>query len=213
MPIVTNRNKALGGREDGGRNSMRSLPIDVTVSESHSWGQKLTDKPVEGGARVSDNIVLKPREVTLSGYLITDDEFTMQEKLEMLEALRTDREPFTVVTSLKVYDSMFFSSDIKIARAAKNARALKFSVNLKYVSFIASTSNQVEKGDVAKTHDPYGREFEPSEGLPPHLTGHPSSDLSGARSRTPSIDLGKKSLITRSDHRTAKDESWIQSLI
>lgn len=218
MAIVRNRNKGLSNRSGENTNQLATIPIDVTVSESHQWGQKLTDKPVEGGAKISDNIILEPQMVDISGILITDETFTMQEKLEMLEELRTDREPFTVVTSLKTYDTMFFDSAIRIERNSTTTGAISFSATLKHVNFVESETTEVPAGSVAKVNGPNGEKLPSAKKtttsgvITTTPTGRPAPDSKGARQRPPKVDVGKKSPKARTKEKQVKDSSWLASL-
>jgi hypothetical protein len=218
MAIIQNRSKGLSNKSGGETNFLKTIPIDVTVSESHQWGQKVTDKPVEGGARVSDNIILEPPMVDISGILVTDEAFTMQEKLEMLEELRTNREPFTVVTSLKTYDTMFFDSAIRIERNSSSARAIVFTATLKHINFIESETTEVPAESVAKVDGSDGKKLPVAKKtiksgvITVKPTGKPAPDLKGARQRPPKTDVGKKSPASRTKEMQAKDKSWLASM-
>lgn len=143
-------------------NQISTLPITVTVKETHSFDQVVTDKPVEDGATIADNIILQPDQISIQG-IFADDQLgarvidaisslnfdaltnyaTYEEKLQMLHAIRKAREPFDVVTSLATYKNMFFSGPITVDRDASTATALFFSCNLKGIGIIQSRTTQV----------------------------------------------------------------------
>ena len=237
MSIIANRNNQLsiisGGKTDKDGNStgttrnvnyLSVLPLDVTIIETHVLQQKVTDKPVEGGARVADNIILLPEQVTMGGYMITDKQFSVNEKMDMLNQLRESREPFTVVTSLKVYEDMFFAGDIYIYRTKASLGALNFSVKLKRIILIENQSDKVPKEKVAKTENTTGgggggsnssgsgsgrgRSNSGGGGSNSSGSGRSNSgggggggfqpDISGQRVRMPAVELGKQSTIPES---------------
>lgn len=143
-------------------NQISTLPITVTVKETHSFDQQITEKPVEDGAVIADNIILHPDQVTIQG-IFADDQIadrvvdaitslsldsltnfsTFEEKLQMLHEIRKQREPFDVVTSLATYKNMFFSGPIVIDRDASTATALFFNCTLKSIGIIQSRTTQV----------------------------------------------------------------------
>ena len=202
MAIITNDNKALKNVSGRNVNLLKTLPIDVTISEGHQWSQEITDKPVEGGSKVSDNIILNPVVVNMSGILLTDDSFTMQEKIDMLEELRKLREPFTVTTSLKTYEQMFFDSSIEITRDSSTSGGVFFSCTLKHINFIESQTTEVPAENVAKTEAPNGEQLSESK-------GQPKPDKAGKRSREPKKDTGKKTAQPRKPKPAEKDQSWL----
>lgn len=151
-------------------NMIQALPITVTVKETHTFDQQITDKPVEDGAMIADNIILTPDQVTITG-IFGDDQLgsrvidaitagsldpirnysTYEEKFQLLQQLRKAREPFDVVTSLATYKNMFFSGPITIDRDASTSTALFFSCTLKSIGIIQSRTTQVP---ASSTKDP-----------------------------------------------------------
>lgn len=123
-------------------NSISTLAVDVTISESHSLSAQVTDKPVEDGSNINDNIILSGARLTIEGVL-TDGRFTSQaDKWEALKAIRRSREPFIVTTSLDVYDSMVIA-EISADRDIKSTGAVFFTADLVQVRIIESMTAQV----------------------------------------------------------------------
>lgn len=124
-------------------------PLDLVETEEHSLTSEITDHPVEDGSDISDNIRLKPRELTLTnavvsntpiGAIATDDTRKLGASLpppamaayQRLEALWLARKTFTVVTGLKKYEKMGIVT-LTIPQEAKNAGGLIFTVHLKEI--------------------------------------------------------------------------------
>ena len=165
-------------------NLMHTLPIDVTIAEVHSLRSRLTDRPVEGGAVITDNIILLPTTVKIQGILAGDffKGITLLQKFDELKKIRLTREPFTLTTSLDVYESMYFDGEIVINREASNIKSIFFETTLKQVNIIESLTTTVPDSSVAQ-----------------------DGDSKGKRARGGKKDLGKKSSSKVSD----KEKSWI----
>ena len=153
MALIFNNNllNELFGREF---NKISVLPLDVTISETHSLNQRMTSRPVEGGGTFTDNAIIDPTTLTMS-CIVTSSLFgdSWEDKLNTLEQIRTAREPFDVVTSLKTYESMFFSGPITINRTVSNNTILAFDVSLKQMIIISSVTEQVPAKESGKTED------------------------------------------------------------
>lgn len=174
-------------------NQISTLPITVTVKETHSYDQIVTDKPVEDGATIADNIILQPDQITIQG-IFADDQIadrvvdaitslsfdaltsyaTYEEKLQMLQAIRKAREPFDVVTSLVTYKNMFFSGPITIDRDATTATALFFNCTLKGIGIIQSRTTKVP---AESTKDPKKMAPKKDKGKVAATAGSKSSEL------------------------------------
>ena len=142
MALIFNNNllNDLFGREF---NKISVLPLDVTISEAHSLNQRMTSRPVEGGGTFTDNAIIDPTTLTMS-CIVTSSLFggSWEDKLNTIEQIRTAREPFDVVTSLRTYESMFFSGPITINRTVSNNTILAFDVSLKQMIIISSVTEQ-----------------------------------------------------------------------
>ena len=151
MALIFNNNllNDLFGREF---NKISVLPLDVTISETHSLNQRMTSRPVEGGGTFTDNIIIDPTTLTMS-CIATSSLFgdSWEDKLNTIEQIRTAREPFDVVTSLRTYENMGFSGPITINRTISNNTVLAFDVSLKQVIIISSITEQVPAKESGKT--------------------------------------------------------------
>jgi len=124
-------------------NSISTLQVDVTLSESHELPSTVTEKPVEDGSNINDNVILGNAKVNISGVLTDDRLGTSQaEKWRALLEIRRSREPFTVVTSLGAYENMIFTS-ISASREVSSVGAVFFNADLTQVRIIASETAQV----------------------------------------------------------------------
>lgn len=149
---------------------IQTLNIDISVTENLSLRQNVTDKPVQDGARISDNIILLPDQVSIEGLFI-DDAYaaasellggvpvigtTWEEKLFMLQTIRKAREPFTIVTSFGAFNNMYFDGDIVAMKHANNANALHFTASLTGIGIIKSRTTAVPANDTKnpKKHAP-----------------------------------------------------------
>ena len=153
MALIFNNNllNELFGRDF---NKISVLPLDVTISETHSLNQRMTSRPVEGGGTFTDNAIIDPTTLTMS-CIVTSSLFgdSWEDKLNTIEQIRTAREPFDVVTSLRTYESMFFSGPITINRTVSNNTILAFDVSLKQMIIISSVTEQVPAKESGKTED------------------------------------------------------------
>jgi hypothetical protein len=124
-------------------NAISTLQVDVTISESHSLSSNVTEKPVEDGSNINDNVILGNAKLSISGVL-TDERFgtSQAEKWAALKEIRRTREPFTVTTSLEVYENMIFT-DLSVGRDVSNTGAVFFTAELTQVRIIASETAQV----------------------------------------------------------------------
>lgn len=124
-------------------NSISTLQVDVTLSESHELPSTVTEKPVEDGSNINDNVILNNTKVSISGVLTDDRLGTSQaEKWRALQDIRRSREPFTVVTSLGAYENMIFTS-ISASREVSSVGAVFFNADLTQVRIISSETVQV----------------------------------------------------------------------
>ncbi len=153
MALIFNNNllNELFGREF---NKISALPIDVTISETHSLNQRMTSRPVEGGGTFTDNMIIDPTTLTMS-CIVTSSLFgdSWEDKLNKIEQIRKAREPFDVVTSLRTYENMGFSGPITINRTVSNNTVLAFDVGLKEVIIISSITEQVPAKESGKTEE------------------------------------------------------------
>ncbi|QQM29289.1 hypothetical protein JET14_13230 [Martelella lutilitoris] len=121
-------------------NLIGPVPISVFVSEKHNTRLGITEIPVETGAKITDHAAVLPKVVTLdiAGAAATA---TYNALVEFQER----REPFTLVTGLRVYNDMLIS-DIMVDRDATFGFVLRGRVELKEIIIV----------DTAYAADPTG---------------------------------------------------------
>lgn len=132
-------------------NKISVIPVDVTLSESHSRNQSITRRAIEAGATITDNVIILPDSVSMNCIIKSDllgDSFT--EKLAKIDQIRLAREPFDVVTSLGTYESMFFDGSITINRDVSNNTVLAFSATFSHIDIIETISETVPKSSSGK---------------------------------------------------------------
>ena len=116
--------------------------VDVYPVEEHNFAVKTTEYPVESGSVLTDQAVAERATLRLDGHVSdilpapgnTLSPDRMADTWNAIERLRTQREPVTVVTDLRVYRNML----IVRARARVNAstgRALSFQLDLAEILF------------------------------------------------------------------------------
>ncbi len=140
------------------------IVIDALVTEEPSFTAEVTKNPVEGGAKISDHIQLKPVELSLEGVIsdaplgyavigniqnlvrqvsnIFSGSSRSLDAFNELLALRNNRMPFTVVTSLKRYKNMVMT-ELSVPRTAQTGNAIHFRCKMEEVIIVSSqtTSN------------------------------------------------------------------------
>lgn len=121
------------------------IQLHCSISETHSYRSTITDYPTEEGFYIQDNIYLNPFELSMRG-IITDTPFEfpfeigedfflhtrLEEALDLLLELRDKKKPFTVVTGLRVYPEMIFTS-FEPVRDPDTGRKLEFTADLKQI--------------------------------------------------------------------------------
>lgn len=124
-------------------NNIGVLQVDVTLLERHQYDSQVTDKPVEDGRNINDNVILSAPVLEIRGVL-TDDRLgtSFAEKWQALLDLRASREAFTVTTSLGSYTDMIFTG-LSCDREASTAGAVFFDASIKNIYIISSETAQV----------------------------------------------------------------------
>lgn len=124
-------------------NQVDTLKVDVTLREDHTLQSQVTDKPVEDGSVINDNVILGAPRVSIDGILTDEALGTSQaDKWAALLEIRRKREPFTVTTTLGAYENMIFES-LRTTRDIGSVGAVFFTADLKKVRIIASETAQV----------------------------------------------------------------------
>lgn len=133
-----------------------SLGADVTVRESHERLADVTQHPVETGATIADHIVLQPERVTLEGF-VTDSPTVAfasaqrgrtQDAFFTLDRLYREREPVSVVTGYRVYESMVI---VRLDMPRERPASMQFTIELQHVRVVESATAPLP--DVAESAD------------------------------------------------------------
>lgn len=150
----------------------KGIVIDCTISESHTYESEITKNPVEDGATITDHVQPMPPKLTIEG-IIADyplgfavisnainavravNNFIGQSSRKIdgfngLIELRDSGEPFTVITGLKKYDNMVFSS-LDFPRDSNTGNVLRFTATLEQITIVKSETSSNLGDEVAKT--------------------------------------------------------------
>ena len=139
------------------------VDIDVFISEQHDSSAAVTKDPIEDGSSVSSHVVVNPDRLTLTGIISNtpiDSETARRAPPEtrraensyllMDDALHVGA-VFTIVTSLKQYDSLVMVS-LSAPRDVGRANVVEFSATFEQVSIVGALEVAAEltfttKGD------------------------------------------------------------------
>lgn len=133
------------------RAQIGTISVDASMRESHEARSEVTKYPIEEGADQTDHVRLLPLSFSMDG-VISDSpigyvginavtgmvETTMslfgnssrsKDAYEALMELRDTREPFDVVTGLRVYSNMILE-DFVVNRTARTGQAMHFRARL-----------------------------------------------------------------------------------
>jgi hypothetical protein len=160
-------------------NLINGFEIDCTVREEHVLDAEVTEYPVEAGAAIADHIRPRPAVVTIEG-IISDTPFgdlarrrgmdpelvnprglPSEQALAMFLAIRETREPVTIETSLRVYESMAMLS---FTTEPRKADALFFTAVFKQVEIVENerTTVRVERPSANRRVDRGNKAPEPT---------------------------------------------------
>lgn len=142
-----------------GTNSIGGIVIDATVRESHDGTADITENPVEEGAKITDHVQVNSDELTIEG-VITDTPLGFPvigniqniinsvtsifgktsrsiDAFNQLVTLKEQREPFTVYTGLKRYESMVIAS-LSVQRDKDVGKAIAFNCVMRKIRIVSS---------------------------------------------------------------------------
>lgn len=146
-------------RESGTLTRIGEVRLDAAIREEHVASARVTESPVESGAKVSDHVFLEPESLNIDG-VITDTPVYLHpasaneddglltvplassgsraiDAFEALRRLLANREPLTVVTGLHVYNNMVMTN-LNVPREPESGLALRFSCELRQVQIVRS---------------------------------------------------------------------------
>ncbi|MDQ0507415.1 phage baseplate protein [Xanthobacter agilis] len=136
--------------------SIGGIVPNVVVEEISRDSLFITNHPVEKGAAISDHAFMMPKEVELRCGWSDSGNFQGYSRLiqEGLLALQAQREPFTAVTSKRVYSNMLITG-IEVSTSAATAYALFARVMLREVLIVSTstvaTNSSSTQADPART--------------------------------------------------------------
>ncbi len=129
---------------------VRPLLIDCLLSDEHVFESEVTDYPVESGADVTDNVRPKPIQITMECIVSnspinsevissrSDVTKSADEAYAYLLAIRDAREPVTIRTSIKTYNSMVLQS-LTIPKSGSVGDGLRFTCVWREVIIVSNT--------------------------------------------------------------------------
>lgn len=120
--------------------SIGPVPVACLISEQHISELEITGNPIETGAEVADHAYLKPKQVILE---VADG--NASSFYNDMVRFQAEREPFTLVTGLTVYDNMLIQS-IDATRDKTHARVLQATVTCREVIIVSTGSAPAETG-------------------------------------------------------------------
>ena len=198
------------------RASIGSITIDASISEDHVSTAELTENPVEDGGDITDHVRIKPLELTIEG-VISDTPVTFSvinnisgiintvtsifgntsrsvDAYNELIKLQQSRDPFKVVTGLKVYENMILT-ELSIPRTAQTGNAIHFSATMRQIQIAKSETTGISTRSLSTSVTSLGQKNvnlgqkvteTASENSP--LNSTPSS-ISQETSKTPAAQL------------------------
>lgn len=142
---------------------MAALSVDVVDDETHTWGNEISQYPVEGEEDIADNIKPKPDELSLTCFVsntpvhgLVDELVNFTDRFlngrkrtadcfNQLKELKALRIPVTVTTRYRVYESVGIT-DVVIRREPENGEALVFDVRFREINIVATQTGTVPEG-------------------------------------------------------------------
>jgi len=130
---------------------IEAITFDLVRDEDHEYTSNVTDYPQEDGFEVQDNVWLEPFKLRING-IISDTQLipfgsefgVLQSRVgeiyDRLVALWESRETFQVMTGLKIYQDMIFSS-FNVKRDQETGYSINLSVELKKIRKVSAQKN------------------------------------------------------------------------
>jgi hypothetical protein len=125
--------------------SLTVFSFDVTTNEDHAHSTEWTEFPVETGLDISDHAVDVADEVTITGIISDTPVYGVpapdraKQAYETLLRLRSAHRLVTVVTGLRVYNSMGITS-VSTSRDAETGQSVMPTVTFKQISLVQSVT-------------------------------------------------------------------------
>lgn len=129
--------------------SINGIEFDALIDESLDLEAQVPEYPTEKGFSVSDNISLKPENLSMTLY-VTDTPVTWRNRhgsgpgrvegvVKQLKSLYFSKQVVTVVTSSEVYDSMAITN-LSISKSSEVGYAREIPITLKKIVVTESST-------------------------------------------------------------------------
>lgn len=118
------------------------LSVDAVMDENLNMPSRVSSFPVEEGSKISDNIVNDNEVVTIraivSDYPLDGPRINaVSEAFRKIDALRSARQLVTLVTGLRVWESMAITN-VSIPRNVNSDNVLDFAATFEHVFIVAT---------------------------------------------------------------------------
>lgn len=134
------------------------IELDAVLNELHHYDAEISENPVENGTIFSDNVVLQPIVLEMTGRISDAAGSLLSLRLpgrsvdafKSLVALQQSREPFEVVTGINVYKNMMFQS-LTVPRDRTDGNSIRFTAILREILVVgdeAETNRERIAGNV-----------------------------------------------------------------
>lgn len=121
-------------------------PVELScyISESHNSQVEISENPIEDGSNINDHAYIQPKKVILE---IADA--NAADTYQALLSFQESRQPFSLITGLKVYENMLIKS-IDADRDKKYANVLKARVELQEAIIVSTAIISVDVSNIGR---------------------------------------------------------------
>ncbi len=152
------------------KDSAIEISLDASISEGHNFNSRVSQFPIEDGANIADNIINDPAGLEITGF-ITNTPITIfvqnvtnliddttggnrvQTAFDALLKVRASKEPFTIVTGLRTYENMVFTSLNFPKDRTTGVTNLRFKARVINIEFVESRTVVLSKNVVSEPAD------------------------------------------------------------
>jgi len=149
-------------------NGIKTITLDASIDESHNYQALVTSNPVETGAKVTDNVLINPLTLSITGF-ITDTPIKLLFGLldnnnesgsgslsatahQDLLILFKNKQPFQVVTGLDIYKDMVITR-LTFPRNNKTGRSLRFNCQLVQILRATFLEQDIPDENISETQN------------------------------------------------------------
>ncbi len=128
-----------------------AVELDASLNETHSSSVDVTQHPVEDGADITDHVRIKPETISITGVVTNtpliflasfrESPTRAEEAYETMRELLRNREPISVITTLRQYDNMILTN-MQTSRDARTGNVVQCTLNFQEI--IIANSETVE---------------------------------------------------------------------